>query len=188
VRNIAIALVAACTAVACHTGPAAPEEGPAHPAGPRSGIVAGRKATDFTATDIHGNTVSLSTYLGKQVVLLDFYTTWCEPCVAELPHLKRLYEHERDNGFVIIAVAMDGPETIANVRGFVERNNVQFPMLIDDHASISTLYNPQKTAPFVVLIDSKGSVVLTRSGYNPGDEAILAKEVAGLLPRTSSSR
>lgn len=158
------------------------------PASSPGTVAPGDQAVDFTARDIDGKPVSLSTYLGKQVVLLDFYTTWCEPCVAELPHLKRIYEQEKDNGFVILAVAMDGPETIANVRGFVQRNNLGFPMLIDEDSRIAGAYNPQKTAPFLVLIDRKGKVVVTRAGYTPGDEGVLAKDIAKLLPAAASAR
>lgn len=185
-KLLAIALAAACSAAACHSGPA-PADGSGMP-GSTSAIVAGRSATDFSAPDLAGNNVTLSSYLGNKVVLLDFYTTWCEPCVAELPHLRRIYEQEKDNGFVIIAIAMDGPETIANVPGFVERNNVKFPMVIDAESRIASAYNPQKTAPFIVLIDRKGKVAATRSGYTAGDEHILESEIAKLLPKASTSR
>jgi len=77
---------------------------------------AGATATDFQARDVDGKTIRLGNYLGKQAILLNFWQTWCEPCVAEFPHLRRMYESNKDKGFVIFGVAMDGPETIANVR------------------------------------------------------------------------
>src|SRR4051794_40346958 len=55
-------------------------------------VSAGASASDFTARDVDGKTVKLSSYLGQKAVLLDFCATWCEPCVAEFPHLRRLYE------------------------------------------------------------------------------------------------
>ncbi len=145
------------------------------------GVATGASASDFTARDIEGKTVKLSTYLGKQAVLLDFCATWCEPCVAEFPHLRHLYDTNKDKGFIVLAVAMDGPETVANVPAFARRNQLNFPVLTDEDSHIAALYNPKKSAPLSVLIDKQGRVVAIREGYNPGDEEYLAKDVAKVL-------
>jgi peroxiredoxin len=183
-RTRFIALAALTVAVGCRNATSSVPQATV-PTAPTV-VVPGERATDFTARDIDGKTVRLRDFLGKNVVLLDFYTTFCEPCVAELPHLRRIYEQSKDKGFVVLAIAMDGPETIANVRGFVQRNNLEFPMLVDQDSRITAAYNPNKTAPFLVLIDGNGTVALTRVGYNPGDEEPLAKEIAKLLPPAST--
>jgi thiol-disulfide isomerase/thioredoxin len=77
-------------------------------------VGAGAPASDFSARDIEGKNVKLSTYLGKQVVLLNFCATWCEPCVAEFPHLRKMYEANKAKGFVILAIAMDGSTRYRN--------------------------------------------------------------------------
>src|SRR5262249_7145449 len=123
------------------------------------------RATDFAARDLRGRTVRLSDYLErKQVVLLDFWSTYCEPCLAEMPHLEALYRAERERGFVILAVAMDGPETVADVRSFVQRNGLSFPVVLDEDSHVASVYNPKKSAPFSVLIDRRGEVVRAREG------------------------
>ena len=141
----------------------------------------GRLAPDFSGRDIDGQTIRLSSHLGRQVVLLDFYSTWCEPCVAELPHLKKLYETNKEKGFVILAISLDGPETVANVPGFVRRNQLSFPMMMDEGSRISSLYNPRKAAPLSVLIDRTGRIVDIHEGYTPGDELVLASQIAKAL-------
>lgn len=138
-------------------------------------------ATDFSARDVEGGTVRLSTYLGRQAVLLNFCATWCEPCVAEFPHLRKLYEANRAKGFLILGIAMDGPDTVANVPAFVKRNQINFPMLLDEDSHVAAIYNPKKSAPLSVLIDKHGRIAAIRDGYNPGDEEYLAKEVAKVL-------
>ncbi|MCL2724450.1 MAG: TlpA family protein disulfide reductase [Polyangiaceae bacterium] len=138
-------------------------------------------ASDFTARDLDGKTVKLSNYLGKQAILLSFCATWCEPCVAEFPHLRRLYDANKAKGFVILAIAMDGPETVARVPAFAARNQLNFPVLTDEDSRITAIYNPQKSAPLSVLIDKQGRMVAIREGYNPGDEEYLAKDVAKVL-------
>ncbi len=149
---------------------------------------AGAAAADFTARDIEGKTIKLSTYLGKQAILINFAATWCEPCVAEFPHLRRMYDANKSRGFVILCVAMDGPETVANVPAFARRNQVNFPMLTDEDSRIASLYNPKKSAPLSVLIDKHGKVAAIREGYNPGDEEFLAKDVAKVLDEAPSSQ
>jgi peroxiredoxin len=142
---------------------------------------AGATASDFSARDIDGKTVRLADHLGKQVILLNFWQTWCEPCVAEFPHLRKMYEANKSKGFVLYGVAMDGPETVANVPAFAKRNQLNFPVLLDEDSHVAAIYNPKKSAPLSVLIDRAGKIAVIREGYNPGDEEYLAKEVAKVL-------
>jgi peroxiredoxin len=115
------------------------------------------------------------------VVLIDFWATWCVPCEAELPHLEALYEQNKDKGFVVLGVAMDGPETVAQVGPFARRYNLQFPVLLDEETKVVNVYNPKRTAPLSVLIDKKGVIARVRSGYSAGDEKLIAEDVASLV-------
>ena len=142
---------------------------------------AGTLAPDFAAPDLQGATFRLSDHLGKEVVLLDFWSTFCEPCKAELPHLRAMYDRDRASGLLIVGVAMDGPETSADVPAFVKRFGVDFPVVVDEDSHIASLYNPKKSMPFSVLIDRGGQVAVVREGYNPGDERLVAGDVAAAL-------
>ncbi|CAN5857623.1 thiol-disulfide oxidoreductase ResA [soil metagenome] len=157
------------------------QETPAAEIPSRAAVTAGTMASDFTARDIDGKTVTLSEHLSKEVVLLNFCASWCEPCVAEFPHLRRIYEANRARGLFVMAISMDGPESAANVPGFARRNQLNFPMLIDDDSRISSLYNKKKAAPLTILIDKTGKIVLVREGYNAGDEVSLAREIEKAL-------
>lgn len=168
-----LAIVAACG------GEQAGSAGPNSAANAAAGT--GATASDFSARDIKGNTVKLSTYLGKQAILLNFWQTWCEPCVQEFPHLRRMYDANKDKGFVLFGIAMDGPETVANVPAFAQRNQLNFDVLLDEDSHVAQLYNPKKSAPLSVLIDKTGKITMIREGYNPGDEEYLAKDVAKVL-------
>jgi peroxiredoxin len=145
--------------------------------GGHASVHTGTRATDFALRDTRGRTLRLSDYLGKDAVLLDFWATYCEPCLAEMPHLEHLYEENADKGFVVIALSMDGPETVAEVRSLASRNGLTFPVGLDEDSHASSLYDPKKSAPFSVLIDKQGNVVRVREGYNPGDEVLLARDV-----------
>jgi peroxiredoxin len=138
-------------------------------------------ASDFAARDVEGKTLRLSDYLGKKAILLDFWSTYCEPCLAEMPHLIELYKAQKDKGFVVIAVAMDGPETVADVPMFAKRNGMIFPVVLDEDSHVVQIYNPKKAAPLSVLIDKKGNIFRVREGYNPGDEKLVEADVAKVL-------
>lgn len=147
-------------------------------AAPSSGDAGGgANATDFTLVDINGNAVSLSQYLGKGPVLIDFWATWCKPCMAELPHLQRMYDARKKDGFVVLAISMDGPETEAEVVPTARMLGYTFPILLDPETRAVSLYNPRRAAPFSVLIDRRGRVFKRREGFNAGDEASLEADV-----------
>ena len=142
--------------------------------------VAGAPASDCTLRDLDGRQVHLSDYAGK-VVLLDFWATWCVPCAAELPQLEELYQKRKNDGFVVLGIDMDGPETIAQVVPFARRYNLSFPTLLDEETRVVAIYNPKRVAPMTVLIDKRGIISRVRNGYNAGDEKLIADDVANLL-------
>jgi len=142
--------------------------------------VAGAPASDFTLRDLDGRQVHLSDYGGK-VVLLDFWATWCVPCAAELPQLQKLYDAKKSDGFVVLGIAMDGPESVAQVVPFSRRYNLTFPTLLDEETRVVNVYNPKRVAPMTVLIDKRGIIARVRNGYNAGDEKLIADDVANLL-------
>jgi peroxiredoxin len=149
------------------------------PAG--QGAAIGAPATNFTLKDVSGRPMSLADNFGKNVVLLDFWATWCVPCEAEMPHLQRIYQRYKDQGFVLLGISMDGPETVASVAPYVRRLGLAFPVLLDEETQVTNIYNPQRTAPLTVLIDRAGRVHRVHPGYKPGDEVELEREVAALL-------
>jgi peroxiredoxin len=162
-------------------------EGPsaASATGAGGGSAAGTIAPDFTGRDVEGKTFRLSDHLGKGVVLLDFWSTYCEPCKAEFPHLRTMYDENRPRGLLVVGVAMDGPETVADVPAFVRRMDIDFPVVLDEDSRIASLYNPKKSMPLSVLIDRAGRIAVVREGYNPGDEKLVAADVAKTLDETS---
>lgn len=149
--------------------------------GAKSPLGRGTAAKDFTTKDVDGQTFRLSDHVGKSVILIDFWATWCEPCLAEFPHLQALYDRNKDKGFVVVAVSMDGPDSIAMVPAFVKRNGLTFPVVMDEDSRIASIYNPRKSAPLSVLIDRAGRIVVVREGYNPGDDEHIAADVRRVL-------
>jgi peroxiredoxin len=142
---------------------------------------AGQTAIEFALKDLDGNLVRLSDFRGKSVVLVDFWATWCVPCVKELPHFQRFLSQYKEKGLAVLAITVDGPESVAMVRPFVKRYNYTFPVLLDTESRVIALYNPRVVLPYTVLIDRNGNIRNVHQGYSPGDEKIMEEEILKLL-------
>ena len=142
-------------------------------------------ATDFSLRDLNGDTVSLSQFEG-QVVLIDFWATWCGPCKQAMPHMQDMVNDLGDQGFTVLAISTDDARDKAKVKPFIRRSRFTFPVLYDTQSEVLTTYNPGKTLPFSVLVDRQGNVANLHSGYNPGDEVALRAEIVELLGHTAT--
>jgi peroxiredoxin len=166
-------LAAACGGAQSSTGPARGAENP--------GETSRASPPDFELDTLDGGTVRLSEHLGKDVVLIDFWATFCEPCLTAMPHLEALYEKYKDQGFVVLGVAIDGPDTFAQVRTEVRKLGVTFPILLDQETRVVALYNPKTSAPYSVLIGRDGHVITTKEGYTTGSGAALEADIVAAL-------
>ena len=115
----------------------------------------GDRAPGFALADQRGIGVSLRDYAGK-LVLLNFWATWCAPCVREIPSLNRLYEQFADAGFVVLAVSVDEDEE--QYRKFLADADVAFPTARDPERAVSSRYGTAKY-PESYLIDGEGRVL-----------------------------
>src|ERR1700729_339008 len=147
----------------------------------QTSAASGASAPDFSLQATEGRTVRLSDYLGKNVVLIDFWSTTCDPCMAEMPHLVELYNRHKDKGFVVLAVSLDGPESLAEVNRVVHDKGMVFPVLLDQETTVVARYNPKREMPFSVLIDKTGAIVKNRAGYTPSEEKGVAADVEKAL-------
>jgi len=110
----------------------------------------------FTAVDLEGKPVRLSDFRGN-VVLLNFWATWCSPCKKEMGPLEALYRRFKGRGFVVLAVSLDqGGARI--VRPFVEKKGLSFPILLDSTGKAKSTYHVT-SLPATFLIDRKGRII-----------------------------
>ncbi|HEY5377667.1 MAG TPA: TlpA disulfide reductase family protein [Polyangiaceae bacterium] len=139
---------------------------------------------DFELSTVDGHSERLSEHLGKEVVLLDFWATFCEPCLAGMPHLDALYRQHKSEGFVVLGIDIDGPDSIAQVKTTVSKLGVSFPILLDQETRVVALYNPKTSAPYSVLIGRDGRILKKQEGYTTGDAAAVERDVVAALART----
>lgn len=171
--SLSVALVL----VAC--SPAAPSgAGPATAAGATASAA---RPPDFELPRLDGGTERLSSHFGKDVVLIDFWATFCKPCLRAMPDLDALYRARKERGFVVLGVSIDGPGSTADVQAEVSRLGVSFPILLDQESRAVALYNPRASAPYSVLIGRDGQVLVQREGYTTGSHEALEREIDAAL-------
>jgi peroxiredoxin len=145
----------------------------------------GAAVTDFVLKDVDGKSVALSDYLGKHVILISFWATWCEPCKKEMVQLQELYEAHADAGLMILSISMDEPESVGDVRPYVKQRRYTYPVLLDTEAQVTNQLNPRRAAPFSLLIGRNQEIVWEHEGYVPGDEQKIDAAVLEALGQTA---
>jgi peroxiredoxin len=123
-------------------------------------------APAFTLTNLGGQASGLSAYKG-QVVMVNFWATWCGPCQQEMPLLDQMYQKYKPAGFTLIGVNVD--KEAPPVKQLLERKPVSFPVLLDPANQVSKAYHVDEM-PSSVIIDRKGQIRYVHRGYKPGDE------------------
>ncbi len=140
-------------------------------------------APDFTLQTLDGASVTLSSLRGK-VVLINFWATWCPPCVREIPRLVRVAETYQDQGLVVLGVNTTYQDDPAKVRQFAHDNGISYPVLLDAEGVASEKY-PARLMPTTYLIDRSGKIVQNKVGEV--DEATLNEQVHALLADTGQA-
>lgn len=125
------------------------------------GLALGNRAPDFTITTIEGEEVALSDLRG-QIVLLNFWGTWCGPCRREMPDFQQVYEEYSDEGFTILALAVQG-DTEADVVEFQDEFGLTFPLAVDEGDVINDQYNVL-SQPSTFILDEDGVIVFRNFG------------------------
>jgi len=144
---------------------------------PAWGAAADAPAPAFTLQSVDGKTVSLAQYKGD-VVMINFWASWCGPCRQEMPLLDDIYKQYKDMGFTLIGVNVEPDPHNANA--WLKQTPVSYPVLYDPKSQVSQLYQVQ-AMPTTVIIDRKGIVRYVHNGYLPGDENQYMNSIRALI-------
>lgn len=159
IYRLAILLLCLCAAVVSHAADAPPA------------------APDFTLKSSGGENLRLSELRG-QVVLINFWASWCGPCRKEMPLLDQLYQQYKPLGFTVLGVNVE--ENPAQARSLLGKVPVSFPVLFDGTNAVSGLYNVI-AMPTTVIVDRNGNIRHVHKGYMPGYEDTYQQQVRSLL-------
>jgi thiol-disulfide isomerase/thioredoxin len=137
-----------------------------------------KPAPDFNLDQYNaGKKLALSELKG-QVVLINFWASWCIPCKEEMPLLDQMYRKYKPMGFTLLGVNVEPESTKAEA--LLQQKPVAFPVLFDRQSQVSKLYNVT-SMPSSVLIDRNGNVRYLHRGYKPGDENTYLDQIRALM-------
>jgi peroxiredoxin len=143
-----------------------------------------KAAPEFTLKDSNGQTVHLSDYKGK-VVLLDFWATWCGPCKIEIPWFMEFEQQLKDRGFAVLGVSMDEDGWNA-VKPYIQQLKVNYRILLGND-QVGEIYGGVESLPTTFLIDRQGKIASVHIGLSSGKDEF-RNAITQLLdtPRTTS--
>ncbi|AOY87353.1 redoxin [Marinobacter salinus] len=134
-------------------------------------------APDFTLHSRSGENLRLEDHRGE-VVMLNFWASWCGPCRQEMPLMNEIYDRYKDLGFTILAVNVD--ENRDEALRFLDSVPVDYPILYDPESSVSELYEVQ-AMPTTIMIDRDGNARYVHYGYQPGYEDEYEQQIRKLV-------
>lgn len=134
-------------------------------------------APDFTLKSADGSNVKLSEYRGE-VVLLNFWASWCGPCRQEMPVLDELHNQYKELGFTVLAINVE--KDPGKARRLLEEMKPGFPVLFDNSSTVSRQYDVV-AMPSTVLVDRNGEMRYLHKGYKPGFEQVYLEQIRELV-------
>lgn len=140
-------------------------------------VFAADAAPDFTLKSSTGENVRLAEQRG-QVVMLNFWASWCGPCRQEMPLLDGISKKYGKMGFVLYGINVD--QDTADAKNVLQKIKVSYPILFDPESKLSSLYKVE-AMPSSVFIDKKGNIRFIDRGYVPGDEEKYIKQIQELI-------
>ena len=139
--------------------------------------IVNKPAPDFALRSMQGPSVRLSEHLGE-VVVINFWATWCGPCRQEMPLLDALYGKYKQAGLVLLSVNID--ENVEPAIEMAQTLKVSYPVLLDARKEVSRAYDVG-AMPVTVLVDRAGVVRYVSEGYKPGYEKRYTEKLRELL-------
>ncbi len=130
-------------------------------------LVATEKVSDFKLENIEGKQVKLSDFQKEGLVILDFWATWCSPCIKGLPKLNEL--HEKYDNVNVVAVSTDKPRKKSAAISHIKSNRFKFHTLFDPNKIVQKQFNITNI-PRTLIIDQDGTIIYDHTGYQRGDE------------------
>ena len=183
----AVAIAAALLLGAIGTRPAGAASEPSatapssNPASSVSRVLdAPRIAPPFRVRTLDGRTLELAALTAAGPVVIDFWATWCKPCVASLPELEALHQRFAARGLTVLGISVDGPRNFAKVPQFVNKLSLHYPIALDEDGSMQERYQVA-AMPTTIVIGRDGRMVLVHQGYDAGWSGAVMSAVEQVL-------
>lgn len=138
------------------------------------------QSVNFSLEDTQSNVQTYGKLKGEKLTVVDFWATWCKPCLQSIPHLTALQNMFKTQGVNFIGISVDGPRSISKVSPLTESLKINYPVLLDFNNDVMRQFNVANV-PSLAIINDKNKIVFFHEGYNSGDEQVLKEKIEELL-------
>ena len=145
-----------------------------------SSQVSGQVVLDIELRTIDGEYTTISDLSGDRLTVLDFWATWCKPCMKSIPKLIELSDQYEESVVQFLGINIDSPRNLSKVSPLARTLDIPYPVLLDTEQE---LYNELLVAslPTLIVLDAYGEIVYVHEGFATGDETVIREELANLL-------
>lgn len=137
---------------------------------------------DVEVKSIDGQSISLSETLKGEIIILDFWTTWCKPCIRSIPKLVTLSEKYNEKQVQFIGVNEDSPRNVNKVKPMVKSLKIPYTVVLDTE-QVLLREMMVRAYPTLLVMNRKGEVLYTHVGFSPGDEVELEQKINEYLKK-----
>lgn len=130
--------------------------------------------------DLNNKQLLLSEIKGDSVTIVDFWATWCKPCLIAIPELIKIQEEFSSRGVKVIGISIDSPRNSSKIKPFSSARGINYPILLDTDQEMMTELNVI-LVPTLIVFDTKGKQVYSHEGFNHGDQDEVRQEILKLL-------
>jgi len=130
--------------------------------------------------DINDHLKSYSDLKGEKITVIDFWATWCSPCIKAIPELNKIFETYRDFGVAFIGLNVDSPRNNSKIKSFVNAQRIEYTVLKDPNGSIQSMLSISNV-PTLLIVNSEDRIIFRHQGYRSGDEKLIEEEIKKIL-------
>ena len=144
-----------------------------------------KKLPKMSLKMLNGKLINISSFLENGPILINFWATWCAPCLKEMKFLDKFNKKYIDSGFQVVSINTDTPRSLSKVKSFVKSRGYSFNILLDPKSEYIRKAGG-KVLPYLLLVNTDGTIFKRHIGYNPGDEITLEKEILEMIALNSA--
>lgn len=142
----------------------------------------GETVKNFKLPNLQNEQVELDVLLKKGPVLIDFWATWCKPCIKAFPELEAIHQKYKDRGLTVLGINTDSPRMRNRVEPFIKELKITFPILIDENGEAMRQFRVM-ALPTTFLVSPDGKILATNIGYLPQKMKKLDAMIASLVDK-----
>jgi thiol-disulfide isomerase/thioredoxin len=142
--------------------------------------ITGPKVHNFKLKNLDNRTVSYNDLKGEKLTVIDFWATWCKPCIKSIPKFVDMSDTLTSKGVQFLGISVDGPRNLSKVKPFAKSLGIDYPVLLDTDNTLMARLRVQ-AVPTLLIVNDDDEVVYFHEGYAPGEEKMIAAEINKLL-------